>query len=100
MTLTKADLATLLAQQIGLSRRESKDMVDAFFDEITAALARGTRVKLTGFGNFSVRRKAQRAARNPRTGEPALVSARYVVTFHVARKVNASVQASQRHRKS
>ena len=60
MTLTKAALMEALAKRIGLNRREAKDMVEAFFEEISAALERGKTVKLSGFGNFQVRRKAQR----------------------------------------
>jgi integration host factor subunit alpha len=67
--LTKAQLADLLFEQIGLNKRESKDMVDAFFDLICVGLVEGDDVKLTGFGNFQIRTKAPRPGRNPRTGE-------------------------------
>jgi integration host factor subunit alpha len=90
--LTKAHLADLLFEQIGLNKRESKDMVEAFFEIVNAALVHGTDVKLSGFGNFAIRRKAPRPGRNPRTGEPIPIKARNVVTFHASHKLKAIVQ--------
>src|SRR4030066_118895 len=69
MTLTKAELADLLFEKVGLNKREAKDMVEAFFEEIRGALERGESVKLSGFGNFQLRDKPQRPGRNPKTGE-------------------------------
>ncbi len=69
MTLTKAELADLLFEQLGLNKREAKDMVEHFFEEIRIALERGDSVKLSGFGNFQLREKPQRPGRNPKTGE-------------------------------
>ena len=66
-TLTKAELAELLFEQVGLNKREAKDMVETFFDEIRNALERGESVKLSGFGNFQLRDKPQRPGRNPKT---------------------------------
>ena len=63
--LTKAQLAELLFEQIGLNKRESKDMVDAFFDLIVDSLIQGQDVKISGFGNFQIRTKAARPGRNP-----------------------------------
>lgn len=74
--LTKAQLAEMLFEQIGLNKRESKDMVEAFFEFVHASLAKGDDVKLSGFGNFQVRRKAPRPGRNPRTGESIPIRAR------------------------
>src|SRR5665213_2809632 len=68
MTLTKAELADLLFEQLGLNKREAKDMVERFFEEIRLALAQGHSVKLSGFGNFQLREKPQRPGRNPNTG--------------------------------
>src|SRR5438876_3291582 len=84
MTLTKAELADLLFEKVGLNKREAKDMVEAFFEEIRGALERGESVKLSGFGNFQLRDKPQRPGRNPKTGEEIPISARRVVTFHAA----------------
>jgi len=91
-TLTKAELAELLFERLGLNKRESKDMVEAFFEIVNAALVQGTDVKLSGFGNFAIRRKAPRPGRNPRTGEPIPIKARNVVTFHASHKLKAIVQ--------
>jgi len=91
-TLTKAELAEMLFDKLGLNKRESKDMVEAFFEFVHASLARGDDVKLSGFGNFQVRRKAPRPGRNPRTGESIPIRARNVVTFHASHKLKAVVQ--------
>jgi integration host factor subunit alpha len=91
-TLTKAELAELLFERLGLNKRESKDMVEAFFDIVNAVLVEGTDVKLSGFGNFNIRRKAPRPGRNPRTGESIPIKARNVVTFHASHKLKGLVQ--------
>lgn len=91
-TLTKADLADLLFERLGLNKREAKDMVEAFFDIIHEALISGKDVKLSGFGNFNIRRKAPRPGRNPRTGEAIPIKARNVVTFHASHKLKDVVQ--------
>ena len=91
-TLTKAELAEQLYERIGLNKRESKDMVDAFFDQIRDALGRGEDVKLSGFGHFQLRDKAQRPGRNPRTGEIIPIEARRVVTFHPSQKFKEQLQ--------
>jgi integration host factor subunit alpha len=91
-TLTKAELAELLFEQVGLNKREAKDMVETFFEEIRDALNRGDSVKLSGFGNFQLRDKPQRPGRNPRTGEEIPIAARRVVTFHASQKLKATVE--------
>ena len=97
-TLTKAELAELLFEQVGLNKREAKDMVETFFSEIRDALERGESVKLSGFGNFQLRDKPQRPGRNPKTGEEIPISARRVVTFHASQKLKAMVDtATQRN---
>jgi len=93
MTLTKAELADLLFEKVGLNKREAKDMVDAFFDLISESLIKGEDVKLSSFGNFQVRMKKARPGRNPRTGEEVPIEARRVVTFHASGKLKDSVQA-------
>lgn len=90
--LTKAQLAELLFEQIGLNKRESKDMVDAFFNLVSASLVDGQDVKITGFGNFQIRTKAPRPGRNPRTGEAIPIDARRVVTFHASQKLKEQIQ--------
>jgi len=91
-TLTKAELAELLFDKLGLNKRESKDMVEAFFEILHASLVKGQDVKLSGFGNFNIRRKAPRPGRNPRTGESIPIKARNVVTFHASHKLKGQVQ--------
>ena len=91
-TLTKAELAEMLFDRLGLNKRESKDMVEAFFEIVHGSLVQGQDVKLSGFGNFNVRRKAPRPGRNPRTGESIPIKARQVVTFHPSLKLKAQVQ--------
>jgi integration host factor subunit alpha len=91
-TLTKADLADLLFERLGLNKRESKDMVEAFFEIIHTTLVDGSDVKMSGFGNFNIRRKAPRPGRNPRTGEAIPIKARNVVTFHASHKLKGVVQ--------
>ena len=90
--LTKAQLAELLFEQIGLNKRESKDMVDAFFDLMVDCLIEGTDVKISGFGNFQIRTKAARPGRYPRTGELISIDARRVATFHASHKLKALIQ--------
>ncbi|HYD78812.1 MAG TPA: integration host factor subunit alpha [Paucimonas sp.] len=93
-TLTKAELAELLFEQVGLNKREAKDMVETFFDEIINALESGEWVKLSGFGNFQLRDKPQRPGRNPKTGEEIPITARRVVTFHASQKLKDMVEAA------
>lgn len=92
-TLTKADMAEMLHLQDGLNKRESKELVEMFFEEIRAALEAGDKVKLSGFGNFELRNKNQRPGRNPKTGEEIPISARRVVTFRPGQKLKARVEA-------
>ena len=94
MTLTKADLADLLFEKVGLNKREAKDMVECFFEEVRHALEVGEGVKLSGFGNFQLRDKPQRPVRNPKTGEEIPITARRVVTFHASQKLKAMVDKS------
>jgi len=93
-TLTKAELSEALFEHIGLNKREAKDLVDTFFEEIRDALARGDSVKLSGFGHFQVRDKPPRPGRNPRTGQTVPISARRVVTFHASQKLKHAVAST------
>ena len=92
MTLTKAELADMLFEKVGLNKREAKDMVEAFFEEVRGALQTGDGVKLSGFGNFQLRDKPQRPGRNPKTGQEIPITARRVVTFHASQKLKADVE--------
>jgi len=92
--LTKAHLADLLFEQIGLNKRESKDMVEAFFELVASSLIEGTDVKISGFGNFQIRVKAPRPGRNPRTGEAIPIGERRVATFHASAKLKEQIHGS------
>lgn len=91
MTITKADLANLLHEKLGLNKREAADIVIAFFEEVSAELEVGNVVKLSGFGAFCLRSKNSRPGRNPKTGEMIPVSARRVVMFHPSHILKALV---------
>ena len=91
--LTKADMAEKLYEELGLNKREAKEIVEMFFEEIRAALESGNQVKLSGYGNFDLRDKNQRPGRNPKTGEEIPISARRVVTFRPGQKLKARVEA-------
>ena len=93
MTLTKSDIVEDLNNEIGLNKREAKELVDMFFNDIKNLLSEGHDVKLSGFGNFQLRNKSARPGRNPRTGENVEVSARKVVTFKSGQKLKESVKA-------
>ena len=90
--MTKADLAEHLFEELGLNKREAKELVERFFEEIRGALEKGRQVKLSGFGNFDLREKKQRPGRNPKTGEEIPISPRRVVTFRPGQKLKARVE--------
>ena len=94
MTLTKADFAENLFNELGLNKREAKDMVELFFEEIKSSLEQGKPVKISGFGNFDLRDKTSRPGRNPKTGEDIPITARRVVTFRAGQKLKAHVGQS------
>ena len=92
MTLTKSDIVENLNNEIGLNKREAKELVDMLFNDIKNLLSEGHEVKLSGFGNFQLRDKSSRPGRNPRTGEDVEISARRVVTFKPVQKLRESVK--------
>lgn len=92
MTLTKADIVESLVESRMLDRNSAKQLVDCFFETIKTKLEEGEEVKLSGFGNFKIRQKKARPARNPKTGEEAVVCARQVVTFHVGEKLKSLIE--------
>ncbi|MGB1612333.1 MAG: integration host factor subunit alpha [Arenicellales bacterium] len=93
-TITKADLANTLFDELGLNKREAKEFVELFFEKIREALEGGESVKLSGFGGFTIREKNSRPGRNPKTGETVPVSARRVVTFRASQRVKEDVGAN------
>jgi len=92
MALTKADIANRLFEEIGLTKREAKEIVELFFQQISDSLASAQQVKISGFGNFELNDKNERPGRNPKTGEMIPVSARRVVTFRSGQKLRARVE--------
>ena len=95
MTVTKMELSNTLFDKLGLNKREAKEFVELFFEEIRTALERGDNVKFSGFGSFLVRDKPQRPGRNPKTGEEIPVSARRVVTYKASQKIKDRVADSE-----
>ncbi len=92
MALTRVDMAESLFNKLGLNKKEARELVDLYFEELVASLAVGEQVKLSGFGNFGLRDKKERPGRNPRTGEKIPVAARRVVTFSPGNKLKARVE--------
>lgn len=92
MAVTKSTITEHLHSALGFNKREAKEMVEIFFDEISAALAKGEEVKLSGFGNFTLRDKAERPGRNPKTGVEVSITPRRVVTFHAGQKLKAKIE--------
>ena len=95
-TVTKNELSEALFDQVGLNKREAKDMIDAFFDRIGHSLESGVEVKISGFGNFQLRNKSARPGRNPQTGQMIPIAARRVVTFHASQKLKDVVESYAR----
>jgi integration host factor subunit alpha len=91
--LTKAGMAEQLFDELGLNKREAKEIVESFFEEIRLSLESNQQVKISGFGNFDLRDKNERPGRNPKTGEEIPISARRVVTFRPGQKLKARVEA-------
>ena len=91
--LTKAKMADQLYDELGLNKREAKEIVELFFDEILRSLENNVQVKLSGFGNFDLREKGERPGRNPKTGEEIPITARRVVTFRPGQKLKSRVEA-------
>ncbi|MBM4196505.1 MAG: integration host factor subunit alpha [Gammaproteobacteria bacterium] len=93
MALTKAEMAESLFNELGLNKREARELVDIFFEDLRSSLSSGEQVKLSGFGNFDLRDKSTRPGRNPKTGEEIPITARRVVTFRPGQKLKARVEA-------
>ena len=96
MALTKADMTEQLYEELGFNKREAKELVEMFFEEIRTALEQGDQVKLSGFGNFELLDKNERPGRNPKTGEEIPITARRVVTFRPGQKLKARVDSYAR----
>ncbi|MGP1959030.1 MAG: integration host factor subunit alpha [Arsenophonus sp. NC-CH8-MAG3] len=92
MALTKAEMSESLFEKLGINKRDAKDLVELFFEEVRRSLENGEKVKLSRFGNFDLRYKSQRPGRNPKTGEDIPISARRVVTFRPGQKLKSRVE--------
>ena len=92
-TLTRADLTEAVFQAVGLSRHESAQMVEDMLEEVCSALARGETVKLSSFGTFAVRQKAQRMGRNPKTGQEVPISPRRVLVFRASHALKDQINS-------
>ncbi len=92
MTLTKAEMTERLFEELGMNRREAKEFVEQFFEEVRIALESGEAVKLSGFGSFDLRDKRERPGRNPKTGIDIPITARRVVTFRTGQKLKARME--------
>ncbi len=90
--LTKAEMAERLFDEMGLNKREAKELVEQFFEEVRQSLENNEQVKLSGFGNFDLRDKRERPGRNPKTGEEIPIKARRVVTFRPGQKLKSRVE--------
>ncbi|MFK5894575.1 MAG: integration host factor subunit alpha [Pseudomonadota bacterium] len=93
MALTKAVMAERLCDELGLNKREAKEFIETFFEELRLSLQNGEGIKLSGFGNFEIRDKRERPGRNPKTGEEIPILARRVVTFKSGQKLKTRVEA-------
>jgi integration host factor subunit alpha len=98
MSLTKADIVERVYKEAGFSKKEAADMVDLVFKVIKDTLSKGEKVKISGFGNFSIRDKATRIGRNPQTGDAMEISARRVLTFKPSQVLKEDVTARYAHR--
>jgi integration host factor subunit alpha len=94
VAMTKADIVEALYQKVGFSKKEASDLVELVFESLKSSLAQGTKIKISGFGNFVVREKRSRVGRNPQTGESIEISARRVLTFRPSQVLRAEVNAS------
>ena len=91
MAMTKADIIEALYEKVGFSKKEAADLVELVFDTLKTTLAKGQKIKISGFGNFVVREKRSRVGRNPQTGESIEISARRVLTFRPSQVLRADV---------
>lgn len=95
-TVTRAQLAEAVYQEIGLSHNESAELVEAVIAEISSALARGEMVKISSFGSFAVRQKGQRIGRNPKTGQEVPISPRKVLVFRASHALKDQINVGHR----
>ena len=93
MTITKDSLVEMIHNEVGLNKREAKELIECFFEQIKASLEDRNDIKFSGFGNFILRNKSPRPGRNPKTGEEVTISERRVVTFKSGLKLKSKLEA-------
>ena len=93
MTITKDSMVEMIHNEVGLNKREAKELIECFFEQIKKSLENGNDIKLSGFGNFILRNKAPRPGRNPKTGEEVTITERRVVTFKSGLKLKSKLEA-------
>ncbi|MBF0360024.1 MAG: integration host factor subunit alpha [Oligoflexia bacterium] len=96
--MTKSDIANRLYKEAGLSRKEAQNLVDQLFKIIKETLARGEKIKISGFGNFIIRDKSTRTGRNPQTGGTLEIAARRVLTFRPSNVLKDDITSKFGHR--
>ncbi len=99
-TLTRADLADAVVQRVGLPRSESAEIVEMVLNEIATSLERGESVKLSSFGSFGIREKAERIGRNPKTGEEVPITPRRVLVFRASAIMKERIDSGMSSRKA
>lgn len=92
MTITKNTLIEMLHDEVGLNKREAKEFIEMFFESLKKNLENGNDIKISGFGNFTLRDKNARPGRNPKTGEEVLIKERRVVTFKSGLKLKNKLE--------
>ena len=95
-TITRSDIAETLYREVGLSRKESSEILDLFLEEISGELAKGNSVKLSSFGTFALRDKKSRVGRNPKTGVEAEITPRRVISFKPSQTMRAAVNGKKK----
>jgi integration host factor subunit alpha len=95
MTLTKADIAKVIHNQVGRTKKQSAELVDCLFEIIKGTLEDGEDVLISGFGKFSIRERKERNGRNPLTGKPLVLAARKVVTFQCSGKLRNKINGNR-----
>jgi len=93
--MTKADLVEIIYEKVGLSKKEAKDIVEEIFVILKDTLRDGEKIKISGFGNFTVKDKKPRRGRNPQTGDDIEISARRVLTFKASQILKEFINSSR-----
>lgn len=93
--MTKADIVETIHQRIGLSKKESAEMVEQLFEIMKDTLESGEKIKIAGFGNFVVKEKADRRGRNPQTGDAITITARNILTFKPSQVLKNSINGEE-----